>query len=455
MLAVRLVEALLVDREPVLRRHLAGHLEREAERVVELERGLAGDLALSVGLELLRDLLVHRLALVQGRVEALLLRLEIRAARREIRLELRIDVLVLRADDLRELHRESRRNADHAREADRTADETPEDVVRPDVARLHTALRIAEDERRRAHVIRDDAAGLEKFIRRDIRNVRGLWRPRTLTQGRELIYFSHDRGEDLGVVDGRGAAHHADRALDTHARVDVVTTERLELALLVLVVLHEDVVPDLDVLPAMAAGTAIGSALLLAGVDEHLRVGTARTRRPRGTPPVVLARQAEDALLGDAERLPDLDRLLVRRNPLFSLEDGDVQLLRLEAEMLRQELEAPADRLLLEVVVEGPVAEHLEEREVRRVTDLVDVARPDALLHVRQPRPRRMLHRAHQVRDERMHARRGEEDGRIVLRNHRGPGNDLVPLRLEELEVGVTQLVSSQILHKRFRCLGV
>ena len=65
VLAVRLVETFLIDRETVLRRHLDRHLKREAERVVELERRLAADLRLPVELELLGDLLVHRLALVE------------------------------------------------------------------------------------------------------------------------------------------------------------------------------------------------------------------------------------------------------------------------------------------------------------------------------------------------------------------------------------------------------
>ena len=232
-----------------------------------------------------------------------------------------------------------------------------------------------------------------------------------------------------------------------------MTPQRNELALFVLVVLHEDVVPDLDVLAAVAARTAIGTALLLAGVDEHLGVRTARTRRPGRPPPVVLTRQAENPLIGNAERLPDRNGLLVRRDVpclallAFAAEDGDVELLRLEAEMLRQKLKAPADRLLLEVVVQRPVAEHLEERQVRRVADLVNVARSDALLHIGETRPRRMLHRAHQVRHQRMHTRSRKEDGRIVLRNDRGAGDDLMPLRLKELQIRVTQFVSSQILH--------
>ena len=143
-----------------------------------------------------------------------------------------------------------------------------------------------------------------------------------------------------------------------------MAAERLELAFGVLVELHEDVIPDLDVLAAVAAGAAVGTALLLAGVDEHLGVGAAGAGLAGGAPPVVLAREAEDALLGDAEALPDFNGLLVGRDARLALEDRDVELLGAEAEVLREELEGPGDGLLLEVVVERPVAEHFEEGEV-------------------------------------------------------------------------------------------
>ena len=230
--------------------------------------------------------------------------------------------------------------------------------------------------------------------------------------------------------------------------------ERDEFAVLVFEILHEDVVPNLDIFPARTTGAAVGPALGLARVDEHLGVGTARARRSRGAPPVVLTRQTEDALLRDAERLPNLDGLLVAGDeallPFCSLatENGDVELLRRELQVLRQELEAPRDRLLLEVVVERPVAEHFEEGEVRGVAHRVDVAGADALLDVGEARSRRVLHRAHQIRHERVHARRREKHRRVVLRDDRGAGDDRVPLRLEEGEIRLTKFVCCEVFHR-------
>ena len=72
-------------------------------------------------------------------------------------------------------------------------------------------------------------------------------------------------------------------------------------------------------------------------------------------PEVVLLAEAEDALGGDAHLLvPDVEGLVVVQI------DGGVQPVRLQPHHLSQELPAPCDGLVLEVVAEGEVAQHLE-----------------------------------------------------------------------------------------------
>ena len=82
---------------------------------------------------------------------------------------------------------------------------------------------------------------------------------------------------------------------------------------------------------------------------------------------------------------------------------------------------------------------------MRRIANGIDVARTNALLDIRQARSSRMLHRAHEIRHKRMHARRREEHGRVVLGNHRSAGNDLVPLRLEELEIEIAEFIRRNV----------
>ena len=57
---------------------------------------------------------------------------------------------------------------------------------------------------------------------------------------------------------------------------------------------------------------------------------------------------------------------------------------------------------------------------------------------------------AQQIRNQRMHARGGEEHGRVILRNNGGAGNDSMALALEEIEPHRAQLAGSHLLHGGF-----
>lgn len=229
------------------------------------------------------------------------------------------------------------------------------------------------------------------------------------------------------------------------------------------------------------------------------------------TPEVVLLSQALDALHRHADLVaPDGERLVIL------LEDGHPHALRGEAELLRRELPGPPGRrcgavrvragdaamnvsptgncnckcaldcVLLEVVAEGEVPEHLEEGVVAlRHADVLDVVRADALLgrggagngaghlwgweaegalcdHRAEQRDRRLrvldarrsswsglearelglrgwqVRRrvltclAHEHRLELEHARNREQHGR-VFRDQGRAGEDLVPALLEEV----------------------
>ena len=117
---------------------------------------------------------------------------------------------------------------------------------------------------------------------------------------------------------------------------------------------------------------------------------------------------------------PQLERLGVEGRVIVAGEDRERQPVERDAQFggRGQELEAHRDGLFLEVVAEGPVAQHLEEREVHGIADFVDVAGADAFLVVGEAFARRMRLSA-QVRDQRMHPGGGEEAGRVVVRDQR------------------------------------
>ena len=134
---------------------------------------------------------------------------------------------------------------------------------------------------------------------------------------------------------------------------------------------------------------------------------------------------------------------------LDALKDGERQLGGVQTEVLlaRQELPAPRNHFLLEIVAQRPVAQHFKEGQVAWVAHVVNITRADALLHVGQARAGG-VGRTHQVRHERVHTGGGEQDGRVIFRNNGGGGNPMMSLGLHELLEHFPQLGGCNLLHK-------
>ena len=190
-------------------------------------------------------------------------------------------------------------------------------------------------------------------------------------------------------------------------------------------------------------GRSAGPPNRLAAVDVELRAGTARALAA-GLPEVLRARQQDDPLLGDAALLPELDRLRVGAEAelLVAAEDRHPDLPGVEAEAVERQLPGEVDRLPLEVVAEGEVAEHLEAGEMAGgAADLLDVGRPEAALGGGQPRRRRRLP-AQVVGLERLHAgRRQQHAGVVGGGDQRCRRHPQVPPLLEERHVGLSDLL--------------
>ena len=224
--------------------------------------------------------------------------------------------------------------------------------------------------------------------------------------------------------------HDGRDALEAHAGVDVAVRQLRQRAVLLAVVLREDEVPELEeAVAVVAAGAAVlaAAAELLALVEVDLGAGAAGTGGAGG-PEVVVRAEAGDVVIGDALLVPELDGLVV------VLEDGHVEALGRKAQVLGvgDEVIGPGDGVGLGVAAKGEVAEHLEEREVRGVADVVDVVGAQALLAgARADLGHGAL--ALVVLLELVHARVGEQQRRVV-RDERGRGVQLAALGLEESE---------------------
>ena len=240
-----------------------------------------------------------------------------------------------------------------------------------------------------------------------------------------------DQGpEQVAVIVGALVLHDGGDALEAHAGVDVAVRQLRHGAVLLAVILREDEVPELEeAVAVVAAGAAVlaAAAELLALVEVDLRARAAGAGGAGG-PEVVVGAEAGDVVVGDALLVPELDGLVV------VLEDGHVEALGGKAQVLRagDEVIGPLDGVLLGVAAKGEVAEHLEEREVRGVADVVDVVGAQALLAgARADLGHGLL--ALVVLLELVHARVGEQQRRVV-RDERGRGIELAALALEEAE---------------------
>ena len=231
-------------------------------------------------------------------------------------------------------------------------------------------------------------------------------------------------------------------ALEAHAGVDRGAGQVDPLAARQRLELHEHQIPDLDEAVALRvrrAGRTAGNMGPM--IVENLRARPARTGVAH-RPEIVARRDADDPLVGQAgDPLPQVERLVV------VVVDGDGQLLWRQAEFPREEIPGVFDRVVLEIVAEREVAQHLEERVMARgVADIVEVvvlaAGAHAFLRRRGPDIGALLDAGEDVL-ELHHPGVGEHQGRIVARHERARRNDLVPVSGEEPQEVRSNLVDA------------
>ena len=258
------------------------------------------------------------------------------------------------------------------------------------------------------------------------------------------------RREKVGLVVGEPPLHDGGHALEAHPGVDTGCGEGIERSLAVPVVLHEHEVPDLEPAVALAldAGARAPGGLLGAGQRMALEVvdlgaGAAGAGVAHG-PEVVLRAELQDAVLADV-RLPEAVRLGVPRDRPLAPEDRDLESVLGQTEVAGQEVPAELNGLLLEIVPEGEVPEHLEEGVVARgrahVLEVVVLpAGPNALLGRGGPGVSALLAPEEHVL-ELVHPRVREEQRGVVLRHERRALHHAVPTLLEVPEEGAADLV--------------
>ena len=255
----------------------------------------------------------------------------------------------------------------------------------------------------------------------------------------DLLCRVEQTAEQVDLVVRVHVLHHGRDALEPHAGVHRGLRQWRHPAVGGALELHEHQVPDLDVAVAVLVGAARRAAGDLgAMVVEDLGAGAAGTGVAH-RPEVRLLAQAHAALGGHADLLdPDLLGLEV------VLEHRDPELLARQREHSGQELPGEADRVVLEVVAEAEVAEHLEEgvvaRGVAHVLEVVVLAAgAHAALRARGAHVGALL-AAEEAILELDHAGVGEQQRGIVARHQRTAGHACVALALEIAQEGFPDL---------------
>ncbi len=441
LLLHQLLEAGVVDRQALVSQQLLRQVVGEAIGVVQFE-GVGGVDPGGLRFARLGDQPLQQLgAALQGAAEALLLVVDPAGDRLPPGDQLRVGLPHQLDRQLREAGQPRRLQAQRATLLDRPAHDPPQDVAAVLVGGDDA---VGEQEGGPARVVGDDPHCPRHRV------------ALLVAVAAELLGEADQRPHVVGLVDRGDVLKDRRHPVQPHAGVDVAGRQRGHRAVLGEVVAHEDVVPELEEAVAVAARPLIVAAELRAAIEIQLRARPARPGRA-GLPEVVLAAEADDSLLRNADPAPDLDRLLVGAEPelLVAAEDGDPDQLGVHPEALGRELPAPGDRLRLEVVPEAPVAEHLEEGQVASgVANLLDVGRAEAFLHVGEAR-RRRLFAAEEVGLEGLHPGRGEQHRGVVDGgNQRRGGDDLVPPPLEEREVGVADLLGLHVREPKYSADG-
>ena len=419
-------ELLGVDLDALLGADFLGYLQGEAVGVVQGEGHLAGK---NLAGKLSQGFRQECTALGQGRTEALFLVFDDTADEVAVFHGLGID-LAHNLDDLVDVVAHERAfDAQQLALHDGTAEQSSQDVAAAFVGGQDA---VGDHEGHRTGVVRHDAQC----------HVVGF--AFTVLAAAQTLAHLDEAMQHIGIEVALYALHDRGDALQAHAGVDVLLGQGRQGAVFLAVILGEHAVPVLQEAVAVATGGAIGAAAthMLALVEVQLGAGTAGAGGA-GAPEVVVFAQTGDVAFVHTQALPDLDGLVI------VLEDGEVEPIHGKFQLVHGEVERPLAHLLLEILAEAEVAQHLEEAQMAAVgADDVDVVGADALLDGRGTDIGgfQML-LLEEVGLELDHARTGEQQAGIVGNQRRG-GHALTALFFEVAKVLLADFRGAHVSHR-------
>ncbi len=236
--------------------------------------------------------------------------------------------------------------------------------------------------------------------------------------------------------------HDAGKTLKAHAGVDVRVCHRRVIALAVAVELGKHDVPEFNIAVAVAADAAgrLAAAVFFAAVKIDFGAGAAGAGAV--FPEIIFFAETHDVRRVDADFLrPDVKRLVVVQI------DRDPELVHRKLQHLRAEFPCPRRGLVLKIIAERKVAQHLKKRAVAvGNADIFNVAGADALLAGRHALARRR-YLAGKVLFHRRHAGVDQQQAVVVLRDQGKARQPQMPLRLKKRQIHFAQFVKSRPFH--------
>ena len=261
----------------------------------------------------------------------------------------------------------------------------------------------------------------------------------------DLTDLLHDVLDGIHLEEVIHPLHDAGQTLQAHAGIDILVLQRGVAALAVGIELGEHQIPEFDIAVAVAAHMAVGTAAALFRPAVKVDLGAGAAGAGADLPEVILLAQPHHVVGGDAAAAgPDIVGFVI------ILIDRNIELIYRQLQLFGDELPRPAGGVLLEVIAEGEVAQHLEIGAVAGgFADIFDIRGADALLAAGGAEAAvRQEFLAGKILFERSHAGIDEQQAGLILRHQRRRGQTGVPLADEKLQKHFAQFVESCPFHR-------
>ena len=421
--------ALLIHGDAALLAQLTGQVDGEPEGIIKAEGILAGEYVFALGLQLFQDRIDLVEAGIDGAGKALLLHPDGLDDIIPALHQLGVGGLIFMDDGIGDLIQERLPHAQQAAVTGGTAQQTAQYIPAALVLRHHA---VTDHKDGGTDMVGDHTDGNILFL------------ILLIGHAGDLADLFHDILDGIHLKEVIHPLHDAGQTLQSHAGIDVLVLQRGIAALAVGIELGEYQVPELNVAVAVAADMAVGAAAALFGPAVKVDLGAGAAGAGADLPEVILLAQANHVVGGDAAALgPDLIRLIV------ILIDRNIQLIHRQLQLFGDEFPCPAGGVLLEVIAEGEVAQHLEVGAVAGgLADVFDIGGADALLAAGGTEAAvRQEFLAGEVLFQRRHAGIDEQKACLILRHQRRRGQAGMPLADKKFEKTLTQLVQSGPFH--------